>query len=262
MTDDHDSETHARGGIQALDAALQLLLAMGTFRGPVALSDLARAANMPVSKAHRYLASFLHAGLATQAGRSGRYDLGPAAAQLGLAALQRNDFINGAADRLGELSAETGLAALLSVWGPHGAVVIRMERGASYLVTSLGLGSSLPLLNSASGRVFLSFLPAARTKTVLDVELAQAKASGMVLPDCDLTPKGLEAMKTRIRDEQLATIDGRFIPGLHAVAAPILDWQGEAAVVATLIGNQPDSAEADAAPARALRRFAQSLSIR
>ena len=55
MTVDHDSETHARGGIQALDAALQLLLAMGTFRGPVALSDLARAANMPVSKAHRYL---------------------------------------------------------------------------------------------------------------------------------------------------------------------------------------------------------------
>ncbi len=52
---------------------------------------------MPLGKAHRYLASFAHAGLVRQAGRSGKCDLGPQAVQLGLAAMPRNDFINTAA---------------------------------------------------------------------------------------------------------------------------------------------------------------------
>src|SRR3546814_11088068 len=65
---DHDSEAAlddppTRGGIQALDTALRLLQVLGSMPGPTGLSDLARRAGMPASKAHRYLASFVKAGL-------------------------------------------------------------------------------------------------------------------------------------------------------------------------------------------------------
>ena len=77
-----DNGGAAPGGIQALDAALSVLRVLRSFDGPATLSDIAREAGMPPSKVHRYLASFMHAGLAVQKERSGRYDLGPEAASL------------------------------------------------------------------------------------------------------------------------------------------------------------------------------------
>ena len=88
-----DDNGTAPGGIQALDAALAVLRVLRSFDGPATLSDIAREAGMPPSKVHRYLASFIHAGLAVQRERSGRYDLGPEAAELGVAAISRNDFV-------------------------------------------------------------------------------------------------------------------------------------------------------------------------
>jgi len=42
-----------------------------------------------------------------------------------------------------------------------------------------------------------------------------------------------------VRSLGYASVDGRFIPGLVAIAAPILDWQQEARAVVTLIGTDP-----------------------
>ena len=109
-----------KGGIQALDAALHMLKVMATFPGPVSLSDLARRAEMPPSKVHRYLASFATAGFVIQRERSGKYDFGPEATKLGLNAVGRVDFVNVASDHLLHLAESTGLTALLTVWGTHG----------------------------------------------------------------------------------------------------------------------------------------------
>ena len=101
----------ASGGTQSLDSALVLLRTLAEHPGSVALSDLARETGMPVSKVHRYLASFTAAGLVRQVAKSGKYDLGAAAMTLGLAALARHDFVNQTADGLPDLVAETGLTA-------------------------------------------------------------------------------------------------------------------------------------------------------
>ena len=57
------------------------------------------------------------------------------------------------------------MSSLLSVLGNEGATVIRWERAASPAVTSVGLGTTLPLLKSATGRVLLG-LGAARAAAV------------------------------------------------------------------------------------------------
>jgi DNA-binding IclR family transcriptional regulator len=259
---DPAADGNARGGIQALDAALSVLRAMGHFPGPVALTDLARAAGMPASKVHRYLASFIHAGLVVQRERSGRYDLGPCAAELGLAALERNDFVNRAADGLEELSERTQLTALLTVWGNQGATVVRWERAASPLVTSFGLGSSLPLVTSASGRVFLAFLPRRLTEARLQFEIRRALEAGLNWPDLDLaTPDVVEGLVESVRAERMASVDGRFIPGLRAIAAPVTNWQGHVEVAVTLTGTREDMLEPDSAARRHLREFTSRLSI-
>lgn len=251
----------ARGGIRSLDAALVLLRAFRAFDGPATLSDLARAAGMPASRAHRYLASFLHAGLAVQTARSGRYDLGPAAAELGLAALARTDVVNRAADGLAALSEETGLTAMLSVWGSQGATVVRWERSPAFTVTALGLGSTLPLLNSATGRVFLAFLPRRLSAARLGAEMRAAADGGVSWPDLDPTPAAVDALAARVRAERAASVDGRFIPGLRAAAAPVTDWQDEAVAAVTLIGLGDEVADPGGRVRRALDAYARARSV-
>lgn len=226
-------------GIQSLDAALQMLGAMVKRRGPISLSELARDCRMPPSKVHRYLTSFQYAGLVVQAGRSGKYDLGPGAVMLGLSALTRHNFVNRASEALPDLCAESGLTALLSVWGDQGPTVIRWERASNPTITSMGLGTTLPLISSATGRAFLAWAPFAPMKALCETELRRARQKPAIVPDLTPTNEGLKKVIDEIRRRGFASVDGKFIPGLVAIAAPILDWQGEAQTVVTLIGTDP-----------------------
>lgn len=259
-TDDESGGT-APGGIQALDAALSVLRVLRSFDGPATLSDIAREAGMPPSKVHRYLASFIHAGLAVQKERSGRYDLGREAAELGVAAISRNNFVVRASDELEELAATTGQAALLAVWSHNGPTVVRLERGPHLTTTSIGLGSTFPLLDSATGRVFLSYLSHQQLAARLHHELQRAATAGVSWPDLNPDKPSVEALTSKIRRERVAFVDGRYIPGLIAISSAITNWQGEIEVAVTLFGTHKELLE-PASPTRAtLIDFASSHSI-
>lgn len=248
-------------GLKSLDSALTVLTYMARRGGPVSLSEISRDCDMPPSKVHRYLASFIRASLARQEGRSGRYDLGAEAMQIGLGALARNDFVNRAADGLADLARRTQMTALLAVWGDSGATVVRWERGVTPTVTSMGLGTSLPLLNSATGRVFLTWAPRAVVKPALDTELRRMARNTALLPDAAPNRAGASALTERIRGDGFASVDGQFIPGLVAAAAPILDWQGEAQAAVTLVGVDPQAIRPEAGEIRDLLEFCRTNSV-
>ncbi|MDA9434816.1 IclR family transcriptional regulator [Bradyrhizobium sp. CCBAU 51627] len=259
-TDDESGGT-APGGIQALDAALSVLRVLRSFDGPATLSDIAREAGMPPSKVHRYLASFIHAGLAVQKERSGRYDLGREAAELGVAAISRNNFVVRASDELEELATVTGQAALLAVWSHNGPTVVRLERGPHLTTTSIGLGSTFPLLDSATGRVFLSYLPSPQLAVRLQNELERAASAGVSWPDLNPDLASVEAVTMKVRRERVAYVDGRYIPGLVAISSAITNWQGEIEVAATLFGTHKDLLQPESPARSALIDFASRHSI-
>lgn len=248
-------------GIKSLDAALRVLDYLRAHDGPSSLTDIARACEMPPSKVHRYLATFIGAGLVQQRDRSGKYDLGLAALHLGLAAIGRHDFVNHAADGLPDLSAETGLTVLLSVWGSGGATVVRWERGVSPTATSMGLGTTHPLLRSATGRAFLTWAPPSAILKSREAELRHAARNPGLLPDVSPTKSGLETLVNMTRDRGYASVDGMYIPGLVAVAAPVLDWQSQAQVVITLVGTEPGAADAGSPIVRALLKYCAERSV-
>ncbi|MEM7721086.1 MAG: IclR family transcriptional regulator [Pseudomonadota bacterium] len=228
-------------GLKSLDTALSVLAYMAGQTGPQSLSEIGRACGMPPSKVHRYLASFVAADLVQQQERSGRYDLGPQAVRLGLAALARHDFVNAAAEGLADLSAATGMTVLLSVWANQGATVVRWERGAVPTDTSVGLGSTLPLLNSATGRVFLAWGPPRAIAPVRDTQLRRMARQKHLSLDLEPTQSGVSALIDRIKSRGFASVEGRYIPGLVAAAAPVLDWQGEVQAGVTIVGVDPDT---------------------
>jgi DNA-binding IclR family transcriptional regulator len=238
------SEEGDRRGIGAVDIAVAVLRAFAAAPGPLSLTEVSAATGLSPSRLHRYLASLVDQGLLAQRERSAKYDLGPFAAALGLAALGRSDFVNAAAAALPALVDRVGSTALLAVWGAGGPTVVRWERGRDHVVTALGLGTVLPLLTSATGRVFLAHLPDALTRPLL--------------------PRGTrrEAAETAraVRAAGYAAVDGSLIPGLVAVAAPVLNWQGEAEAAITLISTDPALIAPDGTPLANLRESCAALS--
>lgn len=207
-------------GVQSVEIGMLILKAFCKARGPMSLSEIAQSVEIAPAKVHRYLASLVESGMVVHR-RTGSYDLGRTAAEVGMAAVARYDVVNRAADALPDLVEETGCTAMLSVWGTQGPTVVRWERSSPPLVTALGVGTVLPLTTSATGLAFLSwspdrlareFLPAAE----LDVALRR---------------------QSEIRASGLAEAKETFIPGLYALAAPVLDLQGQAEAVVTLVST-------------------------
>lgn len=210
--------------VQSVETSIRILRAVAQGGGPMSLSDVAAKVGMAPAKVHRYMASFVKAGMIDHRG-SGTYDLGSVAAEIGMAAVARVDVVNRAADGLAALVDETGCTAMLSVWGTRGPTVVRWERAATPLVSILGIGSVLPVTRSATGQAFLAYLPDRVVEEAVRRELGS---------DSTVDP---QALGRAVRARGLATADQDYIPGLYALARPVLDLQGNAAAVITLIST-------------------------
>ena len=211
-------------GVQSVEVSIHVLKAVAAAGGPIALSDLSIRAGMPAAKVHRYLVSLIEAQMIVQRS-SGSYDLGPAAAEVGIAALARIDVVNRAADRLPELVDRTGCTAMLSVFGTMGPTIVRWERTYPPLITALGVGSVLPVLRSATGHVFLTWLPERMVEPFIKSE-SQASSHD-----------DIDSIRKRVRSVGIAEAKEIYIPGLFALAGPVLDMQGQAQAAVTLIST-------------------------
>ena len=90
-----DSQMRApeRRRIQSVAVGFRLIRALEAASAPMSLTQLAAAADMPTSQAHLYLASYLHEGLVHQDPGTNRYQLGPFALRLGVAAMRALDVV-------------------------------------------------------------------------------------------------------------------------------------------------------------------------
>lgn len=240
-----------RRGIQSLDVAGRLFEAFCLTDGPATLKELSALANMPPSKAHRYVSSLVRIGLAKQNTETGLYDLGPLAMRMGLEALARSDIIEAASKCLSELAQLTGLSAHLSVWSDRGPLIIRLKHGRLPVITTLGLGSALPLTGSATGLLFATFIEESLTKPVMDSEFATRNSP---LKRSDMTK-----LIKDTRAKGYSTVDSLFIPGLIAISAPVFNWQNELACAITLVSTQSDIMDAQSEPLRLLLQTCEEI---
>jgi DNA-binding IclR family transcriptional regulator len=236
------NQTEARRGIQSVETGFSVLAALAAGGGPQGLTVIAGRAGISPSQAHRYLRSLIGTGMAVQ-DASGRYDLGPAAIAIGLAALSRLDVFARADAAMLQFTAETGRTALLSVWSERGPVVVRWFPGRPALHGSIGIGSILPLLHSAAGQVFLAYLPEAEQSD------AVAAAQG---EDHTVLRHDLAALCLAVRARRLATGVPSLSPGLRQIAAPVFNLQGRLSMVATTLASDAFAPEEDEAVATRL----------
>lgn len=219
--------------IQAVERAAALLSLFSSNETEMSLGEIARRLSMSRATAHRYCVSLRETGLLHHDSVRNVYSLGPRIIQLGTAASNGLGILRIAAPYLERLVSLTNETAVMSIWDGSAPVVVRVHEATDRVVSlSVRVGTQLPLLSSAQGKVYLAFSPDAKRVHGVESEL-----------------KRLEPELRRIRQSGTAGHAG-VIPGVGVVAAPVFQGQevaGTLALVGTAaaVPEAPDSALAD-----------------
>ena len=219
-----------RKGIQSVEHGVRLLESLINAKKALPLKTLAGMAGMSASMAHRYLASFIRTDLVQQDQVSGHYDLGTLALRLGLAALNRTDYMQIADDEFRRLVGRVDIDGHISIWGTYGVTVVRYHNRHVPILSNFRLGDVLPLLDSSAGRIFLTYLSAPTTNPILKSESSKG--------DVSLTAKEIGSITEFVRANGYAWIDGQVFHGIRALAVPIFDPQGDLRASMSLVSNQ------------------------
>ena len=237
-TETSDSETEtdkARAGIQSLEVGFALLDVLTQTPGPLMLRDLAARAGMSAAKAHRYLVSFQRLGLVVQDSRTTRYDLGPTALKLGLAALSRLDAVRLARERIPPLMEQIGHTLALAVWGNHGPTIVHWEESPQAVTANLRLGDVMPLLASATGRCFAAHVAPEAIAPLVREELARAQK--LQRTDLPRTQAEVNTLLAEVRTRGVARVVDTLLPGIVGFCAPVFDADGHMALGIVTLGS-------------------------
>ena len=213
--------TAKRDRVPPLLRAFALLEHVAAADGPVALQDLTVEAGLPKPTVYRMLATLEAAGLVTREPDGRRITAGPRLMRFALdvqlsAAVRapRHAILKRLADELGETVNLTML---------DGSEVVYLDRveTAWPLRMTLTPGSHVPLHCTASGKLLLALLPAARRRRLVS-ELPLTRFTAQTITDA----RKLEAELSAIRRTGRATDNEEYLAGLVCVAVPVAAADG------------------------------------
>ncbi len=240
-----------RKGIQSIETGALLLDVLIESRQPLRLRELSKRSGLSPSKARMYLVSFIRTGFVAQDEASGVYRRGPKALRLGLVALGQSGAISSAREFVYSFGRETGYPVLLTVWDDMSPVIIESSENRDTLPLAFRIGTRTPLWTTATGQVFLAYLP---ERTVEEV-IARDRP---------------REIKTQVHDNAQQTRDRGYaytdsvhltptatLSGYGALAVPVLSPEGRLqSVITALVAVQPDAE----APAELAERMLQRIS--
>jgi DNA-binding IclR family transcriptional regulator len=247
-------------GNRILEVGLKVLQTIANLNAPATMTEVARKSGMSLTRVSRYMASLTKLKFLTYDKDTGRFNLGPATLEVGIAAMARGDTIRIAAESMHALSEETQLASIVCIWSTNGPIVMRWEKGSLELSVHVQEGTHASLVATAAGQVFLAYLDMNEIERVLDRDL---KTWNRANPKQRLLAKDVQSLRKAILRHGVARAIGTHNPSLAAISAPIFGANGRLAMSLTLVGllGSFDSSYT-AKPAQALRLMANRLSVR
>jgi DNA-binding IclR family transcriptional regulator len=246
---DKPVKPHSQRGIQSIEVGFRLIRVLEAAAAKLSLKNLADLAEMSPSNAHLYMVSFCRLGLAAQDPITLRYGLGPYAVQLGLAGLRQLDVIDVARIPMEELQAEIPLAVYLSIWGNMGPTIVLKLDGKLQSPLSVRVGYVSPLLSTATGSIYLTFMPEQEIQSVLTREIA---VHGQ-------RPDEIASIRANVRATGIGVSIGQVNEGYAAVSAPVMNYDNRLAGSVTILGphslvdRSPDGPVANAARSTAAK---------
>lgn len=208
------------GGAMA-DRTLRLLHAVAGASRAMTLADLVAELGLPKATTHRLCAQLLASGYLARDVDERFYVVGPTLRRLALDTLNHDGLRGLRHEVLASLVQEVGETCNFTTL--DGASVMYLDRVEAPWPWRLTLdaGAHVPLHCTASGKLFLGLMPPAQREALL----AQ-------LPLEPLTPTSITSTQALRSECEKIAVNGyaldqeEFIPGLVAIAVPVLDGQG------------------------------------
>ncbi len=209
-------------GSSSADRSLAVLQFVARAGREVALADICEALALPKGTAHRLCTRLAETGFLTRDLNAKAFVVGPALRTLAFDTLNhdhvrglRHTVLEALVNELGETCNFTTL---------DGAQIVYLDRVEARwpLRLSLEVGSHVPLHCTASGKLFLSLLPAPEA-TLLREQITLEVFS----PNTITTQSALTRECKKIAMQGYAMDREEFIAGLIAVAVPVVDSAGQ-----------------------------------
>lgn len=195
---------------------LELLEHLAALEGPFTLAEAVAAGGLPKPTTHRMLQQLESAGLLGREPSGRRYRLAPRLVDLAENVLRASTRSGLRHAVLAQLVAELGETCNLTALAGTDVIYLDRVETAFPLRLDLHPGSRVPLHCSASGKLFLAFMPAARRRALLE-RLPLPRQTARTLS----TPEALEPELATIRRQGYSVDDEEFIEGLVCVAVPV-----------------------------------------
>lgn len=233
----NDEKAPARGErrrrVQSAVTGMAVLKGLARMGGRATLTALATHIDESPAKVHRYLVSLVEEGLVAQDAGGQQYQLGLEALHIGLAAMRQADPIRLAEASLIRVRERHEVTCFIAVMGNKGPTIVRFEEPGLPVTVNVRVGSVMPLLWSATGRVFLGLLDEREVLSLARAELAAAAPDLRAMLAAD-DPIG--QLRRDVRTAGCAAVRDVNLKGISAVSAPVFDYTGRLSAVLTALG--------------------------
>lgn len=226
-TDDRRNSTNS-----AAQRSFALLEALAAADRPLGVAELVERLGLPKPTVHRLALQLEAAGLLLREPNSKRYGPGHRLRDLALHVLGSNTLMATRRAILQQLAERIGETCNMTILDGNGIVYFDRVETNWPIRVHLPPGSRLPLHCTASGKLFLARMTAARRKRLLETLILERRTDH-TLTDHSALDKALQ----RIAEEDVGTDEQELIDGMVAVAVPILDRNDR--ICATLAVHAP-----------------------
>lgn len=216
--------------VRAVERAMQILSAFDGEHSDRGVSEIAQATGLHKATAHRIIMTLLNYGFLDRAANGEKFRLGLRVVELGLGALRGLDLRRIAFPYMQQLVERVDETCDLGIFDRGQVLYIEVVHSKHSLTIAARVGRRLPAYCTASGRVFLAFLPPEVVEPILNGPLAACTEETITSP-------------TRLREELEITRqrgygldDGEFEDGIRAIAAPIRDIDGNVIAAMSIPG--------------------------
>lgn len=198
------------------------------------LAEICRAVNLPKATVYRILGTLEHAGYVSKEPGAKRYQCGHRLHNISMRVLKNSPARSARRAILEELVEEIGETCNLTVPDVNTITYLDRVEASWPLKLTLGVGSKIPMYASASGKLFLGFMPRRSCERFI-------RSTPMIAyTQSTLTdPVRLMSELDKIRSNDFAVDAEEYLNGICCLAVPVRNQDGE--VVATVAAHGPSS---------------------
>jgi len=215
--------------VRAVDRALDILLSFTQEKPVLSLTEISEEVGMSKSTVHRLLGTLENKRFLIKNNNTGKYHLGFRFLEMASQVME-DASQQWAIPYLQELSEECGETVDLAVMDGEYVIYLQVVESKQRVKIAAAIGQRLPAFCTASGKVFLAYLPKEQVETIL------SKGFTRYTENTQIIPANLFDDLNKTRQQGFAISKQEYEKDINAVAAPILATDGYPIAVIAIVG--------------------------